>query len=522
MTRIRLDLDEIQGAAFSNMAYQRLEYDVPLLSKIGDDEIERLFSDRDGVWSSLTKAAMAAFKVDKIDLNMNWASVSKNWTCPACLRDKADIFRVSSNGVLLALLHEHHDHLEDLSDDLVRVRMGVQWGNVGPGFELLEYTIGNLVSRFRRTLVCHDCNDADGAVKRQFREIPKRFTFKPSEIRAFIKPVPNGKPIIDFDKALQTFAAAESDYRSRADLVAVIVGMVQSGQLKKERTSPADQTFWNNHGWNRYMWSTLSSALPTESNLLQNEFEAYKSRSVSFHGANVSAKGRPQRAPVAPSDDDYNNHAGSGDAKRWAGADERWKCPCCARSKRETMRKSNSKAWSARLYTHSEFIWDDITDAFSGNWRQGWSHVVTHLICQDCFSISPKLKQSYADLRHRSFTLQIENMAPLIAVNAYSAHVIDFEKGLSAALEVEKFEPGLKEFLRYYSTAIETRKAYRRAVEESGDADQAFSNEVMRKCRREGRQWRDIEQELTIWLAEADRLESLDPGFEFSHAKWGT
>lgn len=48
-----------------------------------------------------------------LDLNTNWALAEQGWSCPVCRRSKVDLFRVSANGVLLAKLDVHHDHLVD-------------------------------------------------------------------------------------------------------------------------------------------------------------------------------------------------------------------------------------------------------------------------------------------------------------------------------------------------------------------------------------------------------------------------
>ncbi|PRD14063.1 hypothetical protein CQW29_18545 [Pantoea coffeiphila] len=58
--------------------------------------------------------------------------------------------------------------------------------------------------RFPDTIVCGQCNSADGTVKRKLN-LPKSFSFSPSEIRVFIKARPHEKHDIDHERALNLF-----------------------------------------------------------------------------------------------------------------------------------------------------------------------------------------------------------------------------------------------------------------------------------------------------------------------------
>jgi hypothetical protein len=73
----------------------------------------------------------------------------------------------------MAGLHGHHDHGGDLD---------------GYG------------ARFPETLICDQCNAADGRIKRTLR-LPKDFSFSPDELRLFIKSVPHGSHTVDLEAA---------------------------------------------------------------------------------------------------------------------------------------------------------------------------------------------------------------------------------------------------------------------------------------------------------------------------------
>ncbi|MBY0297451.1 MAG: hypothetical protein K2X71_15660 [Methylobacterium sp.] len=112
--------------------------------------------------------------------------VRTGWTCPCCDRSVFELIRWSEitgpswrakyadehgMGFTIAL-HEHHCH--------------------GSG-------------RFPRTLICGDCNWADGAVKRKYK-LPADWSFSPAEIRCFVKMKPHsGEATIIYEVARQIY-----------------------------------------------------------------------------------------------------------------------------------------------------------------------------------------------------------------------------------------------------------------------------------------------------------------------------
>lgn len=59
--------------------------------------------------------------------------------------------------------------------------------------------------RFPRTLICGDCNSADGAAKRKLK-LPDSWSFSPQEIGKFVATTPHsGKTLIDYDEARRIF-----------------------------------------------------------------------------------------------------------------------------------------------------------------------------------------------------------------------------------------------------------------------------------------------------------------------------
>lgn len=77
----------------------------------------------------------------------------------------------------MAGLHIHHDHSAPLLS--------------GEG-------------RFPDTLICDQCNAADGCAKREL-QLPEDFSFSPLEIGQFITVNPHKRHKIDLDKAQQIY-----------------------------------------------------------------------------------------------------------------------------------------------------------------------------------------------------------------------------------------------------------------------------------------------------------------------------
>jgi hypothetical protein len=76
-----------------------------------------------------------------------------------------------------ALLHAHHDHAAPA------------WEHAG---------------RFEHTVICDQCNAADGQAKRQL-VLPKAFTFSPVEIRQFVAARAHGSHGLRLDVAYRIF-----------------------------------------------------------------------------------------------------------------------------------------------------------------------------------------------------------------------------------------------------------------------------------------------------------------------------
>jgi hypothetical protein len=117
-----------------------------------------------------------------------WRTLPAGWCCPACGRTPFELLTWTQSktgyGVpvgeyqWLAPLHEHHDHRID-------------------GYAIAP--------RFAATLICSDCNHAEGRAKRRLC-LPKWFSFSPAELRLFVTGSPHNGVTIDLNRTQEIYA----------------------------------------------------------------------------------------------------------------------------------------------------------------------------------------------------------------------------------------------------------------------------------------------------------------------------
>lgn len=129
--------------------------------------------------------------------------VDARWCCPSCHREKKHIARADKNNDLLCALHWHHDHFGDLAHDNLAHYKELRWEE-GAAYQSLRSSF----VRFQPTLICGDCNVAEGAAKMSV-PTPSGFTFTPFEISTFIIPAANVPHKIDRQKAADVYDKAK-------------------------------------------------------------------------------------------------------------------------------------------------------------------------------------------------------------------------------------------------------------------------------------------------------------------------
>lgn len=126
-----------------------------------------------------------------------YQSLADDWCCPGCRRSKFEVLRWTlrfphSPGRFWGWAggyHRHHDH----SVDDVRYRLAPADGRV---------------ERFVETVLCEQCNVADGTAKKKLG-LPSSFSFAPDEIRQFVTAVAHGFHAIDYQTAQALYDEAQ-------------------------------------------------------------------------------------------------------------------------------------------------------------------------------------------------------------------------------------------------------------------------------------------------------------------------
>jgi hypothetical protein len=129
-----------------------------------------------------------------------WKATPEDWRCPGCGRSKFELLRWTKRTpaslaadrtpywAWLAILQRHHDHALGAFDhgDLL------------------------LPQRFAETVICGQCNGADGIAKRLLR-LPFDWSFSPAEIAQFITAQPHARHRVDSAAAARLHAMAASE-----------------------------------------------------------------------------------------------------------------------------------------------------------------------------------------------------------------------------------------------------------------------------------------------------------------------
>jgi rubredoxin len=343
----------------------------------------------DGKWSVLTEYLRERFQTDKVELNEAWAETWSGWQCPACGRDKIDIARLTDQGVLLCQLDLHHDHLREAVSPIIRAALPDDLPDAARNLRRAAFSACRpLIERFAETLVCNDCNAADGAMKNTLGDIvPRHFSFTPGEISAFITPEPNQPHGLDTDIGYEVFLNAKPQYEDRLAFAAFMAKRIAAGRHDKE------QRHWGSAPRSHaQMLASLAGDLPPRerpSDLHQALLD--RSRATDGRSSSRSTK-RPIRVrtpTIAEFDALDAKHART---SPWRRASADWQCPGCARTKFEIMRLSNKGTWIAQIMTLHDFREELDPESLQRRYAKAplpliLGERVELLVCHDCRQI---------------------------------------------------------------------------------------------------------------------------------------
>lgn len=303
------------------------------------------FNEWDGRWSSQTQELMSSTKASGLALNSNWAMTRTSWKCPICGRSKPQIAFRRRDGVLMAHLVEHHDHI----DEYVKQHAKEIRSDIGRQVLLERHdAIVKLAQRFERITICVQCNEADGKAKAR-HSLPSHFTFTPQEIARFVIVSKSNEIEIDYEMAKSIYDDLAQGLETRAQFVISILKSIESGA-------------WNYDGEDAIrrhdLWVQSRARLTAPSlelRKLATSSEAPLRFKMILRSTQQDHISVSQSIEVrVPTENVFSDLATR--YPGWAKVPDSWHCPGCRRSKRDTVRLSNKGKWTGLIYDRCDFI----------------------------------------------------------------------------------------------------------------------------------------------------------------------
>lgn len=424
---------------------------VPDFTRSDDETMERRLPSFDGRWSEQTRGILKKLGSDRLELNASWSRTPVDWRCPVCRRSKPEIARVTVAGVVLCQLDWHHDHLGD--EGRAILWRGQEKFSDRAKADALSSAItvcGGLSERFRETLVCNDCNAADGAAKAALAGVVHPcFSFAPSEISRFILVAPNRSHDIDPVKASAIWGQVAEDVVDRLAFMSIMSDRIARGRHVREGPSyQADPK--------AVLLTDLLTSLgqddQTSIECLAGRLEA---RSIQRDGFGSSVKKTARKFTAPPTKVDLDQFTASLRPQNfWHAPPENWRCDTCARSRLEMLRKSpKSGRWTADAHRRRVFTLETRTEALW--WREGWygdglvygAHEWVW-ICKDCRQIITDTKQTGRNLIDDCLSVQ-DVRELLISVKPHERPEFDRREAAHRAEQNREMMDAIRDYDRH-------------------------------------------------------------------------
>ncbi|RNF51541.1 hypothetical protein EBI00_06490 [Marinomonas hwangdonensis] len=386
------------------------------------DELYKLFDENsemeiDAEFSKQTRLIVQSLNAKGVHLNRWWVMTPTNWQCPSCNRTKLEIARLDHHGFASCQLHEHHDHMKDTVRELFIESSSSRDVVVADCMsERFAIRTAFAISAYDNTVICADCNKADGEAKR-LSNANRYFSFSPSEIAKFIIVNPNEEHRIDQEKAKNLWDENKFTFDKRMEIAGLIADLAASNNhwykpsTKTSKGIEKDANYWFSY----YGLSEIDREKEPRQ-LLYNP-TPFKGR-VDLWRKTLRAEN--SRKPT-PGD---VQHLVKVNGRFWNKVDDIWECPCCKRSKYECIQMSKKNKWVfeiKNIYSncessdkYCEFI-DVCNECYKTSQHLG-QEAVNKLERDDCFDFRGGYYQSL---------LSIDELSRVIEARANSSHVIN-------------------------------------------------------------------------------------------------
>lgn len=362
----------------------------------------------DSEYTYSTRKLVGNFQADGAHLNKWWVMTNTEWKCPCCNRKKSEIVRLNHRNYLKCQLHEHHDHMKEVVKSLFeKISTG---RNIIVADELSEkFAIKTAfsLSAYDNTVICDDCNKADGDAK-IIVGAHKSFSFSPKEIGEFVKATPNQEHEIDEDIANLVWQRVKPIFQMRIEMAEKFATIAAE---KKDWYQPSERTAKQTERGAKHFFEAngLLELDKYEPERLLYNTEPFKGKNNSW---------RIKKNPVVknkPSSNELNHLSGTR-GKYWNRYDENWSCPSCNRNKYDCVRPSKKNPWvfevkSAPLFQEHEQVVNYSADP----------------MCADCIDTSINLgreviKEGESSVMFSSSVITLAELSRFIIARPHSKH----------------------------------------------------------------------------------------------------
>lgn len=392
------------------------------IDKFGSiEELKQFFSNGGNPWfdaefSPQTHKIVEVLGAKGAHLNKWWVRTPMDWECPSCKRKKTQIAKLDSRNYASCQLHEHHDHMKDIVQRMFEEISSSREQVVATELaERFAVRTSFAISAYDNTVICADCNKADGLAKLKIKA-HQDFSFSPAEIGRFVKPRNNQEHEIDAEIASVIWRENIEVFDKRMKLAKYIADQAASdAHWYQPSNSSAKEV--ERAATYRFNLRGLNSLHYDPEKLLYNPMPFKGNHSSWRLKPKQQTKDKPTAGQIA--------HLSQTRGRSWTRYDDNWKCPCCERSKYDCLKPSKNNPWVFEVKSilahnaESDSLADDIK------------------VCNECFNASNHLgREAIEEVKEEDPTIDVyfphsliafEELKSVIVARPHSSHLINNE-----------------------------------------------------------------------------------------------
>jgi len=383
------------------------------------EELKQFFNDGGNPWfdaefSPQTLRIVEILRAKGTHLNKWWVRTPMDWKCPSCKRKKLQIAKLDSRGYASCHLHEHHDHMKDIIrrmfEDISSSKEKVVATELAERFAVRT---SFAISAYDNTVICADCNKADGLAKIKVRT-HQDFSFSPEEIGRFVKPKDHQEHEIDTEIAAIIWQESIDTFNKRMKLAEYIAALAASDSHWYQPSSSTAKQVEKTANY-RFNLRGLKDLHYDPEKLLYNSMPFKGNHSSWRLNSKPETKGKPTEGQIA--------HLSNTRGRYWTRYESDWQCPCCERSKYNCLKPSKKNPWvfevKGILAHNSE------SDSFGDGIN----------VCNECFNTANHLgREAIEEAKEEDPSIDVyfphslitfDELKSVIGARPHSSHIIN-------------------------------------------------------------------------------------------------